>query len=171
MSITPYLTKQLHRHPSMRPQDVIKLCYQAARGAEHLLADPERARRYLEAEFASVAAAEGELYEPISDKVCRVNLAVWKARGLPIDRLFRLFVDSCKITPDADAIFAAYLAEADALIGRVNTAFSHSDWEDFLAAYRQAGMPALHHSEAYRMAEHPAYRIVRRELCGEITAL
>ncbi len=167
MSITPYLTKQLQKHPSMMPKDVIKLCYQAAHGAEHLLADPERARRYLEAEYASVAAAEGELYEPISDDVCRINLAVWKAQELPVDRLFELFAASCKITLDADAIFADYLAEADALIGQADAAFSRGDWEDFLATYRQAGMPALHHSEAYRTAEHPAYRIVRRELLAQ----
>ncbi len=169
MSITPYLTKQLQKHPSMMPQDVVKLCYQAARGAEHLLADPERARHYLEAELAAVdtPAQSSPLIEPISDSVCRINLAVWKAQELPVDRLFELFAASCKITPDADALFAAYLAEADALIGQADAAFSRDDWEDFLAAYRQAGMPALHHSDAYRMAERPAYRIVRRELLAQ----
>ena len=37
MDFTTCLREQLRRHPSMQPQDVIKLCYQAARGAEHLI--------------------------------------------------------------------------------------------------------------------------------------
>ena len=42
-----------------------------------------------------------------------------------------------------------------------------TDWEDTLAAWRENGMPAVHHSEAYRKAEKPAYRIVGRVLLAE----
>ena len=43
------------------------------------------------------------------------------------------------------------------------------EWKEFLTAYRSAGMPAVHHSEEYRIAEKPAYRIVRVELLAEYT--
>ena len=33
-----------------------------------------------------------------------------------------------------------------------------------MTAYGEAGMPAVHHSEAYREAERPAYRVIRRAL-------
>lgn len=35
----PNLAEQMRIHPSMTPRDIAKLCYQAARGAEHLLTD------------------------------------------------------------------------------------------------------------------------------------
>ena len=38
MDFTTYVEEQLRLHPATQPQDVIKQCYQAARGAEHLLA-------------------------------------------------------------------------------------------------------------------------------------
>ena len=83
MSFKHYLTEQIKKHPSMMPQDVIKLCYQAAFGAEHLLADISAARRYFDSELASVDARDGELFEMISEKVCRVDLGVWKKKNLP----------------------------------------------------------------------------------------
>ena len=82
-TVIPYLQAQLLLHPSMTPQDVAKLCYQAAHGAEHLLADPDRARSYLLREWEATAADDRlPLIEPISDAIARVNLSTWKARGL-----------------------------------------------------------------------------------------
>ena len=46
MEFEVYLKQQLALHPSMQPQDVVKLCYQAAHGAEHLLSDIKAAEKY-----------------------------------------------------------------------------------------------------------------------------
>ena len=56
MNFTTCLQEQLRLHPAMQPRDVIKLCYQAARGAEHLLADLTRARAYFDQEYAATPA-------------------------------------------------------------------------------------------------------------------
>lgn len=163
--ITPYLASQLRLHPSMTPQDIAKLCYQAAYGAEHLLSDLEAARRYL---MREMEATEGDgalpLVEPISDEVARVNLAPWKARGLSVDLLFDLFAATATVSGDGAAALEAYLAEADAYLRNHDTPVSPSDWQVFLTWYDGQGRPAIHHSPAYREAEKPAYRIVRREL-------
>ena len=41
--------------------------------------------------------------------------------------------------------------------------FSFEQWNNFLNEYKAIGMPSLHHSEAYRNQEVPAYRIVKKE--------
>ena len=98
-AITPYLKAHLRAHPSMTPQDIAKLCYQAAHGAEHLLADVERARGYLSREMDATEADDTlPLTEPISDTVSRVNLAPWKARGLSADALFDLFAATARVS-------------------------------------------------------------------------
>ena len=66
MDFEKYLTEQLHNHPSAEPQDILKLCYQAAFGAEHLLKDAEKAKAYLQAEHDAVTAADIPLYEAVS---------------------------------------------------------------------------------------------------------
>ena len=38
---------------------------------------------------------------------------------------------------------------------------------EIIEEYRRSGMPAIHHSDAYREAEHPAYRVVDAKLLRE----
>ena len=169
MSFEQYLTDQALAHPATQPQDIIKQCYQAAYGAEHLLADLERAYAYLEKEYTSVtASATQPLWESISPQVCRVNLAAWKHRDLPLTWLFHMFAASARVVTDrqqATAQFLDYLGTADALIrdGRLAVSFSTEDWIPALSSYKQTEMAAVHHSEIYRQAEYPSYRIVRQE--------
>lgn len=159
MSFATCLREQLALHPSMQPQDVLKLCYQAARGAEHLLADVSRARAYFDQEYAATPAdASLPLFEALSENVSRVNLAAWKAEGLPADWLFRMFVDAASVPQEGRDLLEDCIAQAAPIAAAVMP-----DWADALAAWRNAGRPAIRHSEAYRAAERPAYRIVRRQ--------
>ena len=83
-------------HPSMQPQDIVKLLFQAAFGAEHLLTDKDAAFRWLQKEFEKIETTDvsEKLYEQIQDKVCRINLREWKRRNMPLSWLFRMFVES-----------------------------------------------------------------------------
>ena len=171
MNFAIYLTEQLNRHPSMQPQDVVKMCYQAAYGAEHLLSDLERAKTYLQKEYDQVEPSSEPLYEQISDKVCRINLAGWKEKKLPIEWLFRMFVASCKVEESAEQQFLEYLQEAEQVVCSANVGFSMKDWEQYLKEYKNAGMPSVHHSEQYRENEHPAYRIADSRFCRMLPVL
>ncbi len=168
MKFEYYLREQLSRHPTVMPQDIIKMCYQAAYGAEHLLSDTEGARKYLEMEYSAVVPSDGELYEMISDSVCRVNLSVWKKKRLPFDLLFSAFVSSVRISENGSELFEELISEADELVQKGAMPFSAEAWSSFLAEYRRTGMPAVHHSERYRKNEAPAYRIVRSALLKEL---
>ena len=159
MAFEEYLREQLARHPAMQPQDVVKLCYQAANGAEHLLSDPDRAKAYLEREYAETTACDGALYEQISDRTVRINLSAWKAKNLPLSWLFSMFFATCRQKNETGDTLAAYLQKADSVLTAVGADFSASQWKDYLLEYEKSGMPAVHHSERYRANEHPAYRI------------
>lgn len=167
MSIAPYLIEQYRKHPSMQNEDVIKLCYQAARGAEHLLSDTARARAYLVHEIEAVEAADVALCENISDEICRVNLAAWKHRGLAVDTLFDAFVATASVRLDGEDLLIPYLDEATALIAEGTIPLNAEAWNSTRAEYEKMGMPAVHHSEIYRQGEHPAYRIVKRKFTAE----
>lgn len=169
MSILPYLADQLRLHPSMTPQDVAKLCYQAAHGAEHLLSDVSRARAYFMAEWnATPPNPEIPLAEPISDLIARVNLAAWKAAGLSPDTLFEFFAATATVSKEGDALLDGYLAEAEAYLKDCATEGYLTAWRAFAVRYNGEGRPPVHHSEAYRKAVSPAYRLVRRELLADV---
>ena len=75
MSFRKYLEEQIKKHPSMQPQDIVKLCYQAAYGDDHLVYDKNALRSYLEHKCSKMHSSRLEMFENISDDVCRVNLA------------------------------------------------------------------------------------------------
>ena len=162
MEFKEYLIEHLKKHPSMMPRDVAKLCYQAAMGAEHLLLDPIRAKKYFDAEFESVEPKSGELFECLSDDVCRVDLGVWKLEGMPSEWLFNMFLETATVKHGGRELLEANLSFVEDVIGEQETCFSKEEWREFLKEYREIGMPAIHHSEKYRQSERPAYRIVDR---------
>ena len=151
------IRQQLAAHPSMMPRDVVKLCYQAACGAEHLLGDLGGAKAYLEEELASVPEREEPLFEQISAEVCRVNLGAWKRTGMPSRWLFRMFTATVFQT-DGKQKLSAYLDVAEKVLQEAN--FDMDAWRTYLTDYKEQGMPAVRHTEQYREAEQPAYRIV-----------
>ncbi len=149
----------------MQAQDVIKLCYQAAFGAEHVLRDRSRAAAMLHEELSACpACADEALYEQISPAFCRLNLRAWKAQNWPEEWLARMFAASC--TPDAggEGAFCAALDAAEALCAEGALPFSPATWREEKVAYLQGGPRAVHHSERYRAAEKPAYRLVSMRL-------
>ena len=157
-----YLLEQLKNHPSMEPQDIVKLCYQAAYGAEHLLTDIDKARQYLFAEFDGVEPADIPVYEPISDLYCRVNIAGWKYHGLSKEELFDIFQISSgsghkRGFSRADG---QYLETVKHALGSEQLL----ELRNYLEQYYRQGVRPVHHSEKYRRAEKPHYRVVRREL-------
>ena len=79
-----FFAEQPRLHRVLEPQDALKAAYQAAFGAEHLGPDPGYARRLLHEELAACTSSPDKpLTEPLSDDICRIDLAAWKGRSLP----------------------------------------------------------------------------------------
>lgn len=156
-----YFSEQLKMHPSMRCQDTVKLCYQASFGAEHLLSDIERARTYLLREFDFVSTTDEPIFEQISPDLARVNLGAWKRDKRDLNSLFEAFKNSAIIRENAKETFFLYLEIAEQTMIDQFPSFDTEEWRAFLKEYKSGGMQPIHHSEAYRNSENPAYRIVK----------
>ena len=157
---------QAAAHASMQTRDALKMSFQAAFGAEHLIADEASARAWLENEYAETPEdGAAPLFELLSPDCARVNLAAWKAQNIPLSWLGNLFLLSARENAkqdkaDRDAAFAAALDAVRALSREGALSFSAQDFDAFVGEEYARGMHAVHHSEAYRAAEKPAYRIV-----------
>lgn len=158
MRFKSYLLEQIQMHRAMQPQDIVKLCYQAAYGAEHLISDSGSAKATLEKELGDVPAAPSAMYEMISDDFGRINLAAWKYKGLPVEWLFTMFMASAAPRADGDLRMEEYLNIVEGM--RRNLPFAADSWTEYLESYEKQGMPAVRHSMIYREQERPAYRIV-----------
>ena len=147
------LRRQYEMHPSMRAQDAVKLCFQAAYGAEHVTLDIEAARECFDREFEAASPRDIPLFEQISPEVCRVNLAAWKHASLKKEWLFNMFCDCIRVKNGSPELFKAYLDISKRTL-------ENCDFDAFLTTYDGG---AVHHSEEYRMAESPSYRIVDKK--------
>jgi hypothetical protein len=134
----------------MLPQDMIKLCYQATHGPEHLLSDLEMAKHIFDKEFSDVsnhAIETDQLYECISQQYCRVSLPVWREKGLPGEWLFRMFADTAKkCTASKQGSIEVLFMEVESLLNAGDMPFQKAEWMAALTHYRESGGGAVHHS-------------------------
>lgn len=156
--------RHIKHHPKAQPQDIYKLCFQAAFGAEHLLRDEEKARQYLQREYESVEIMQAEsdadslsILEWIAPEVVRVHLAGYKAKGFSVEILFRAFVDSAREFKGEKKTLEEYLSviKQMALDGEMN--FTVEEWVTFCDGREIA---PVHHSNIFREAYKPAYRVI-----------
>lgn len=165
-TIRSLLAQQASRYPQLETDDLLKALYQSAFGCEHFAPSEERVLARLREEMETMSPdAAGEGVEPLAGGYSRAHLSACAAQGVSAQTLARLFLLTAKNAPQGDrhawhqAALVTLAEMADAgelpLEGKVVC--------ERLAAYRAAGCPALHHSEAFRAAYHPAYRLLRSE--------
>lgn len=147
------------RYPKMQPCDAVKLIYQNEFGGGHLIKDEEMALGYLRREYASVekdpAMAKREY---IGNGIVRVFLAPLNPDEL--EQLGQQFLISAQACSGSKERFLLKLSLLQSLTSEGVFAFSEKELQDYLSKYEQAGYPMVSHSEIYRQAYQPAYRII-----------
>ena len=154
------LMTHFDRYPLMQPQDAVKLLYQQEFGPEHLIREPDKALVLLRREMEGLEPDAGEpLYESIGRALCRLNLRPCLARGIPPEDIARLFVETAQAVTGDRKRFQKSLRDLQALTENGDAPFDALALDLFLARYPDA-CPPVHHSDAYRAAYHPAYRLI-----------
>lgn len=157
----------MQRYPLATLQDVYKTCYQDYFGAEHLMRDTAAARRYLLAELEECAEEDLTLMPPeeptgFRHRFVRIGLSNVVGGRLTMEELLRLFISAAS-TDTADV--ADW--EAEWLLIEQVALLTNPAWQDgeLQAALRNAARSrrAVRHSDAFRTAYHPHYRIVPAE--------
>ena len=160
------LAQHAARYPRFQVQDLYKLVYQGALGSEHAVTDASQARVWLEREVDGLAdGPEQPVIEPISadGQVVRVNLRPYVAKGGDLEALLKGVLRTAKEYKGTVGqlrrywYYAKRMAEAGALGLPVN------ELKSFFYEMQVRGFPAEHHSQEYRSAYRPAYRVVARE--------
>lgn len=153
------LREHYRQYPALQLQDVFKYLHQSAFGCEHMVPSREAAADYLRRESESLSAGGGVLIESLDGAYSRVHLS-YLEKGLSVETLGKLFFASAKQEPCGRAALEEKLAVAGALVREGALPFSLAEFERAAAEWQAAGYPALHHSEAFRAAYHPAYRVI-----------
>lgn len=165
-AIRAFLLEYIEKQPRLELTDLIKLLYQSAFGCGHFAPGFEQVTAYLREELAQARAdREHPMVEPVLGGYARVHIAQYAEKGMNIETLARLFMMTAQEAPDEEnaAWFAGALDLLEQMAKENELPFAPELMAERLAAYRAAGCPSVHHSETFRTAYHPAYRIVRAE--------
>ena len=151
-----------HRYPKMEPTDAVKLIYQNEFGGGHLIRDEEACLRYLAAEYAATEKDPAMTpLEHIGNGMVRVNLAALKEQELA--ELGENFIRSAANHQGTREGFLAKLKVLEELTQEGVFSFDSAQLAAYLKTYEAIGYPPVSHSETYRTAYHPAYRVVEMQ--------
>ena len=157
--IRDILTAHFDRYPLMEARDAVKLIHQHIFGPGHLIQDREKALALIREEMSAAPAGQ-PLYESIGGGLCRLNLGPCKGRGIPAEDICALFMQAADGTQGDKKAFREAIRELRDMADQGDTPFEAVTLDVLLAAYDEKKCPPLRHSEAYRRAYRPAYRVV-----------
>ncbi len=164
-----YLEFHAKRYPLMQPADAVKLLYQRTFGVGHLIRDSRSFTERLLREIGETAPVPGiPLTEPIGNGFARIML-----NSPDFDRAGCDILADCCIRTAAEfhGSMEDFLRDLDFLKAACRGhlfAFSPEDLEEYLAGYQAEGYPPVSHSQVYRDAYHPAYRVVKDVYFGTL---
>jgi uridine kinase len=169
----------------MQIQDLVKLAYQAAFAGGHMIDDEVTALNWLQVEFDALSlppeaapvpndvldssqndSNPAAFFEPIGNGLCRIHLQSIPHSGLSLETLNRFFVLTANRHHGEKAKFEQHLTDLECAVQSglpLQEPIHPDELAAWLQAYRQQDCPAVHHSETYRQAYQPAYRVVRTD--------
>ena len=142
------------------PIDCIKLCYQRAFGAAHFCGTPQEALDALQKECSGLCAKEGHLLTPIGGDAVRISLRAALFWQIPLPFLARFFCLCAAHAPQDAAWFSDALDTLEPLCADGVLPFAPQDMRKACRDYRAKGCPPVSHSETFRAAYDPHYRVL-----------
>jgi hypothetical protein len=163
----------LHRYPLMEVKDVYILLFQGAMGPKRLNYDDPRFEEQLKEEFSQISPDETiPLWENLrpDGEIVRLNLAPYNARGGDAGTLSTIclwtnssFKGSLEDLKESWDTFKRLCRDGRLRKFDLERLAKLDEW------LIRHNYPPVQHSDAYREAYHPAYRLIRREFLPLIT--
>ncbi len=152
-------------------EDAYKLIYQSVFGGGHILANPYKAWKELKNEFAVAELLNDEpLFEDISiiQELIRINLRPYKKSGGSPEALFELILVSAREHQGSKTNFCKLWYLFIRLVEKEVLSFDKQKLIIFDKKLNTINYPPVHHSTAYREANMPSYRIIKKAFLNKV---
>lgn len=156
----------------MEPRDVYKLLFQGVFGVAHIMGGEAINRLFEEAHRIDLEDHPWEpLIEPANPKgsVIRVNLRPYLKGDGDLGLLFQAMLDSSNVEGNAEE-FLTMWREFKRINIEQDLGFDEKSIKECDDRVAEEGIKPMHHSEAYRTAYYPAYRVVSTEIFHQKTS-
>lgn len=153
------------RYPKMLLADVYKLLHQRCLGNEHAVTNADHARRWLVRELDQLREGPAEpLIDAISadGQLVRIHLRPFVRESRDVDVLVNAFVRTASLVDGSIEALERALSVVATATSQGALPFDTDEARAVSTGMAAAGFPAAHHSDVYRTAYRPAYRVVDR---------
>lgn len=154
-------------NPDAKLQDLFKFMYQSCFGCEHLVSDYDNALKWMLAEAKTAESDDLPDVEYLEGEYCRVHLKAVKGRE-NLEKLCGLFIKSSQHYVDGTDRLERELTELMQHVQSGDIALNADELAKETDEWRKEGFPAIHHSDYFRNAHHPAYRVIKKEYLDEL---
>jgi hypothetical protein len=163
-AIGKVVENEITLRPMATAADVYKLLHQSVFGVGHIISSKESAREYLQREMASLGPAlpSEPLYDDLGGGIVRVNLRPFRDANGSLEDLLAAMFETANANKGTPKMMANRVNEACRALAKQKKKGLAKDLKSLAKKQAASGYQALHHSEAYRDAYLPAYRIVDR---------
>lgn len=156
------LIKQYQKYPQMQIEDIFKFLYQSTFGCEHMISTPEKVTDYIKEEFDNMNSANQAEVEELDGAFCRVPLSCLND-GLNADTLGKVFFLSAQKKAGGVQELQHKIAIVREMLTEGLLPYAVDTFNKVADAWELKGYCAIHHSETFRKAYKPAYRVVAKE--------
>lgn len=153
------LIKHCQEHPGLEIRDVFKFLYQSAFGCGHFVSSLTEAVDRIRNESHACIEDQGKLVEALDGEYSRVHLS-YMDHGLSAETLGKLFAASAQKERNGISELENKLEIAKELVRENKLPFAADEFEKSVDEWRDSGYPAMHHSDAFRAAYSPSYRVI-----------
>ena len=168
--IEGFVNRQLEIYPKSRLLDIYKSSFQDYMGAEHLISDRQRVKAYLDEELQTTSLDDlmPWYYEPcgIDNLYVRVSIRAIKENLVSEDMLLDAFIRSANI--DKRPTVESWRDRWHKIIGTIDrmnlNLLNYQQDRKFIDSVLSVGRYAISHSQEYREAYRPHYRIVEKSI-------
>ncbi len=164
------VNSQMSLYPKARLQDLYKAFFQAEFGPEHAITDTASAGHYLDSELM-IPDNSAVMFEPIGmdSAFFRVHLCTVQSGKISRNELFNAFMAGArKVESDEISKWVDKWRKIESVIASMNLQLLGYEPDRIaIDSLLNAGQYALHHSQQFRDAYDPHYRIVRKDLFYE----
>ena len=159
--------EMVRTYPQATLQDLYKTCYQDFFGPGHMVTDSAAAWRYIHYEVEALTNdSSKELWREVKDeptgfrhRFVRVDLRRIVLGQISEAEVLCPFIEAANTATPVHDRWAEEWAQIETIALQVHPAWADTELQNALHEAAQAN-GAVHHSEAYRNAYHPHYRII-----------
>ena len=168
--IEGFVNRQLEIYPKSRLLDIYKSSFQDYMGAEHLILDRQRVKAYLDEELQTTSLDDlmPWYYEPcgIDNLYFRVSIRAIKENLVSEEMLLDAFIRSAN--SDKRPTVESWRNRWHMIIGTIDQMNlnlpNYQQDREFIDSVLSVGRYAISHSQEYREAYRPHYRIVEKSI-------